>query len=82
MRDPAGGPGGGGRAARRAGTCEHWTAPAGSLDATWGAACRFELRPQIAAADVRAALDQLLAQWAGHLSGLPRPPRKTTPRPW
>ena len=54
-----------------AGTCEHWAAPAGSLDATWGAARRFELRPQIAAADVRAALDQLLAQWAGHLSGLP-----------
>ncbi len=54
-----------------AGTCEHWTAPAGTLDATWGAACRFELRPQIAVADVRAALDQLLAQWAGHLSGLP-----------
>ena len=54
-----------------AGTCEHWTAPPGSLDATWGAACRFELRPQIAAADVRAALDQLLAQWAGHLFGLP-----------
>ncbi len=54
-----------------AGTCEHWAAPAGTLDATWGAARRFELRPQIAAAGVRAALDQLLAQWAGHLSGLP-----------
>jgi GNAT superfamily N-acetyltransferase len=53
------------------GTCEHWAGEPGSLELTWGAARRFQLTPQIAGPDVRAALDGLLARWRDHLAAVP-----------
>jgi hypothetical protein len=53
------------------GTCEHWAGDHGSLDLTWGAARRFELRILAAGPDVPAALDALLGRWSEHLAGEP-----------
>jgi len=53
------------------GRCEHWHGEAGSLDLTWGAAHQFRLTPRAAGRHVGSSLDQLLAQWAGHLSAVP-----------
>jgi GNAT superfamily N-acetyltransferase len=54
-----------------AGSCEHWEGDPGSLDLTWGAARRFELRILAAGLDVPAALDALLARWSEHLAEVP-----------
>jgi len=54
-----------------AASCEHWTAQAGSLDRTWGAARRFRLTASIASGDAGDALDQLLTRWRGHLAATP-----------
>jgi hypothetical protein len=53
------------------GTCQHWTGTPESLELTWGAARRFELRVSVAGPDVGSAMDQLLAQWRDHLGGVP-----------
>ena len=53
------------------GTCEHWAGEPGSLDLAWGAARRFRLEPQVAAVDVRGALDRLLTGWREHLAAVP-----------
>jgi GNAT superfamily N-acetyltransferase len=60
----------GGRLAADGG-CEHWHGEAGSLDLTWGAALQFRLTARVAGPDVGSSLDQLLAQWADHLSAVP-----------
>lgn len=54
-----------------AGACEHWVGAPESLELTWGAARRFQLTAQVGGPDVTAGLDDLLAQWRGHLIGLP-----------
>jgi len=53
------------------GGCEHWHGEAGSLDLTWGAAHQFRLTPRVGGPDAGSSLDQLLAQWADHLSAVP-----------
>jgi GNAT superfamily N-acetyltransferase len=53
------------------GGCEHWHGAAGSLDLTWGAAHQFRLTARVAGPDADSSLDQLLAQWADHLSAVP-----------
>lgn len=53
------------------GSCEHWYGAAGSLDLTWGAAHQFRLTARVAGPDAGSSLDQLLTQWADHLSAAP-----------
>lgn len=54
-----------------AGSCVHWAVPPDSLDATWGAARRFQLAARVAGPDVGAALDELLSRWRDHLATVP-----------
>ncbi len=51
-------------------TCEHSADEPGSLNRTWGAARRFNLRPKVAGPDVARPLDQLMSQWQAHLAGV------------
>jgi GNAT superfamily N-acetyltransferase len=53
------------------GVCHHDHLPPDSLSQTWGAATRFILVPRLRDANTRAAADDLLTQWRGHLAGLP-----------
>jgi GNAT superfamily N-acetyltransferase len=51
--------------------CRHLIEPANSVDQAWVAATRYVLSPMLAGPDIRTGLDQLLAQWRVHVSGLP-----------
>jgi hypothetical protein len=53
------------------GICQHWAGNPDSLELTWGAARRFQLRAAVAGPDVGNALDQLLSRWRDHLAGVP-----------
>jgi hypothetical protein len=50
------------------GTCEHWSAPADSLELTWGAARRYQLSVRVADLDDPSSLDRLLSVWKEHLN--------------
>jgi ribosomal protein S18 acetylase RimI-like enzyme len=52
-------------------SCVHWSVPPESLDATWGAARRFQLAARVAGPDVAGALDELLSRWHDHLAAVP-----------
>jgi GNAT superfamily N-acetyltransferase len=54
-----------------AASCVHWSVPPDSLDATWGAARRFQLAARVAGPDVGGALDELLSRWRDHLATVP-----------
>jgi GNAT superfamily N-acetyltransferase len=56
---------------RATGGCEHWYGDPESLDLTWGAARRFQLTARVGGPDVAGALDELLALWRAHLTGVP-----------
>jgi GNAT superfamily N-acetyltransferase len=51
--------------------CRHQQVPADSLSQTWDAAAKFTLTMRLREADTRAAADDLLIQWRGHLADLP-----------
>ena len=51
------------------GSCSHWSAAAGSMDLTWGAAHRYELAAQVGGADIATSLGLLLSRWREHLEG-------------
>jgi len=53
------------------GVCRHQHVPAESLAQTWNAAAKFVLTLRLREPDARAATDDLLTQWRGHLAGLP-----------
>lgn len=61
-----------------AGACVHRTADPGSLDLAWGAAHRFQLTARVVGPSIPAALTALLAQWRGHLAGLPESAEEDT----
>jgi GNAT superfamily N-acetyltransferase len=50
------------------GTCEHWSAPADSLDLSWGAARRYQLTMRVADLDNPTPLDHLISAWKKHLN--------------
>jgi GNAT superfamily N-acetyltransferase len=50
--------------------CRHLIEPADSMGQTWAATTRYVLSPRLAGPDVGAGLDQLLAQWRVHVSGM------------
>jgi GNAT superfamily N-acetyltransferase len=52
------------------GICEHWAGTADSLDLTWGAAHRYQLRVLVADLADPAPLDRLLSAWREHLRGI------------
>jgi GNAT superfamily N-acetyltransferase len=59
-----------GGAASAIGLCEHWTAEAGSLELSWGAARMFRLFAAVTGPDVGGGLDALLTLWGEHLHGI------------
>jgi GNAT superfamily N-acetyltransferase len=52
------------------GICHHWAVTADSLDLTWGAANRYQLRVLVADLGDRAPIDTLLWAWKEHLRGI------------
>jgi GNAT superfamily N-acetyltransferase len=51
--------------------CRHFIEPAIATGQTWNAAAQYTLTPRVAGPDIGDGLDQLLAQWRDHVSGLP-----------
>ncbi len=52
------------------GICEHWAGIADSLDLTWGAAHRYQLRVLVADLADPVPVDTLLSAWREHLRGI------------
>ena len=52
------------------GICHHWAVTADSLDLTWGAATRYQLRVLVADLGDPAPIDTLLSAWREHLRGI------------